>query len=43
MASKIMAQYNISQADLMEQEDQSHRAKQGGMSTANVLPAKENW
>ena len=42
MASKIMEQYKINQADLMEQEDQSHRAERGGMSTVNILPAKED-
>ena len=42
MASKIMEQYKINQADLMEQEDETRRAERGGMSTVNILPAKED-
>lgn len=42
MAHKIMKQYSISQADLMEEEDKITRAERGGMSTVNIWPAKES-
>lgn len=41
MAHKIMKQYSISQAELMEEEDKIARAERGGMSTVNIWPAKE--
>ncbi len=41
MAHKIMKQYSISQAELMEEEDKIARAERGGMSTVNLWPAKE--
>ena len=41
MAHKIMKQYSISQAELMEEEDKITRAERGGMSTVNIWPAKE--
>ena len=41
MAHKIMKQYSISQADLMEEEDNIARAQRGGMSTVNIWQAKE--
>lgn len=41
MAHKIMKQYNISQAELMEEEDKVARVERGGMSTVNIWPAKE--
>ena len=41
MAHKIMKQYCISQAELMEEEDETARAERGGMSTVNIWPAKK--
>lgn len=41
MASKIMEQHQITQADIMAEEDSSERAKRGGMSTVNIRPAKD--
>lgn len=41
MAHRIMKQYNISQAELMEEEDKVARAQRGGMSTVNIWPAKD--
>lgn len=41
MAHKIMKQYSISQAELMEEEDKTARAERGGMSTVNIWHAKE--
>ncbi|CAF9928412.1 MAG: hypothetical protein ALECFALPRED_004052 [Alectoria fallacina] len=41
MAHKIMKQYSISQAELIEEEDKIARAERGGMSTVNIWPAKE--
>lgn len=41
MAHKIMKQYSISQAELMEEEDKIARAQRGGMSTINIWPAKD--
>lgn len=38
MASKIMQQHNISQAQIMEDEDDAQRLKRGGMSTVNIGP-----
>ena len=36
MASKIMEKYQISQADIMINEDSLRREKRGGMSSVNV-------
>ncbi len=41
MAHKIMKQHNISQAELMEEEDKVAHAKRGGITTVNIWPAKE--
>lgn len=41
MAAKIMEQYQITQADIMAEEDSSERAKRGGMSTVSIWPAKD--
>ena len=41
MAHKIMKQYHIGQAELMEEEDKTARAERGGISTVNIWPAKE--
>ncbi|KAL8719663.1 MAG: hypothetical protein Q9225_003360 [Loekoesia sp. 1 TL-2023] len=40
MASKIMEQYSISQAEIMIHEDSLQRERRGGMSTVNIWPAK---
>ena len=40
MASKIMDQHKISQADLMQAEDKEARDRRGGMSTVAIWPAK---
>ena len=41
MASKIMKQHQITQADIMAEEKFEERAKRGGMSTVNIMPATE--
>ncbi|KAI4273139.1 MAG: hypothetical protein LQ337_004844 [Flavoplaca oasis] len=41
MARKIMEQYQISQADIMIDEDASQREKRGGMSAVDIWPAKD--
>lgn len=41
MASKIMEQYSISQAEIMIHEDNLQRERRGGMSTVNIWPAKD--
>ena len=38
IASKIMQQHNISQAQIMEDEDDAQRLKRGGMSTVIIRP-----
>ena len=38
MASKIMQQYNITQAQVMEGEDDAQRLKRGEMSTVKIEP-----
>ena len=38
MASKIMQQHNITQAQIMEGEDDVQRLKRGGLSTVNIGP-----
>ena len=38
MASKIMQQHNISQAQIIEDEDDAQRLQRGGMSTVNIGP-----
>ncbi|KAL8879473.1 MAG: hypothetical protein Q9198_002913 [Flavoplaca austrocitrina] len=41
MARKIMEQYQISQADIMIQEDAKERERRGGMSAVDIWPAKD--
>lgn len=41
MASKIMEQHQITQADIMAEEDSTQRAQRGGMSTVNIWPATD--
>lgn len=41
MAAKIMEQYQITQADVMAEEDSEQRAKRGGMSTVDIWPATD--
>ena len=36
MASKIMQQHNITQAQIMEEEDDAQRLERGGLSTVNI-------
>ena len=38
MASKIMQQHNITQAQIMEGEDDAQRLERGGLSTVNIGP-----
>ena len=38
MASKIMQQHNITQAQVMEGEDDAQRLERGGLSTVNIGP-----
>ena len=38
MASKIMQQHNITQAQIMEGEDDAQRLKRGGLSTIKIQP-----
>ena len=42
MAARIMNQHNISQADVMIAEESSERAKRGGISSVDIIPAGEN-
>lgn len=41
MASKIMEQHQITQADIMAEEDSTQRAPRGGMSTVDIWPATD--
>ena len=41
MAAKIMEQYQITQADVMAEENSEQRAKRGGMSTVDIWPATD--
>ena len=43
MASKILNQHKISQADMMQAEDKEARERRGGMSTVAIWPADLTW
>ena len=42
MASHIMQQYNITQAQVMEGEDDAQRLERGGLSTVNIGPRTQD-
>ena len=42
MASKIMQQHNITQAQIMEGEDDAQRLQRGGLSTVNIGPRTQS-
>ena len=42
MASQIMQQHNITQAQIMEDEDDAQRLKRGGLSTVNIDPRTQD-